>query len=185
MPKPPTHLSFLSTILKGWHRFWARWSKKRQEWQLTGVHIMVQSLVTTSSFIWMPTLWTPQKQAWACTTLFQLPWKTGAQSWRGLDSISHLMKWRYFILTHPAKCKITRTEFNWKRSDAFNLTQASNQFFFAFSFFSFFFLFGFCFIYPFIYRTELISGIRKCKVVKRNLQRKVQRQLVWLFTLKI
>ena len=138
MPKPPTHLSFLSTILKGWHRFWARWSKKRQQWQLTGIHIMVQSLVTTSSFILMPAVSASHKQAWACTTLFQLQWMTCIQSWRGLDNISHQMRWRYFILTHPTKCKITRTEFNWKRSDAFNLTQASNQFFFAFSSFFFF-----------------------------------------------
>ena len=34
------------------------------------------------------------------------------QSWAGKEGPSHLMRWRYFILPHPAKCKITRTEFN-------------------------------------------------------------------------
>ena len=178
MAKPPTRLSFRSTILKDWHRFWARWSQKRQKMQFLGIHVVVQCLVMTSSFILMPALWAPHKQAWARTTLFQLPWKTGALSWRGLDGLSHLMRWSYFILTHPTKCKITRTEFyNWKRSDAFNISQASNQFFLGFSLFIFFFSFFFFFLIFYVfffYRTELISGIRKCKVVKANLQRKAQ-----------
>ena len=41
---------------------------------------------------------------------FHLQWRTGSQSWRGLDVVSHLMRWRYFILTHPPKCEITPTE---------------------------------------------------------------------------
>ena len=131
MPKPPTRLSFLSTIMKRWHRFWARWSQNTQERQLTIVHIMVQSLVRTSSFILMSN----HKHPWACTTLLQLQWMTGSQSWRGLEGISHLMRWRYFIWTHPAKCKITRTEFNWKRSDSCNVIQTFNQFLLSFSHF--------------------------------------------------
>ena len=71
---------------------------------------MVQILVRTSSFILMPTLSGTQEHFWAVTSLFQLQWRTGSQSWRGLDVVSHLMRWRYFILTHPAKCEITPTE---------------------------------------------------------------------------
>ena len=67
-------------------------------------------------------------------TLLQLQW-TRPISWRGLEGIFHLMRWRYFIWTHPAKCKITRTEFNWKRSDSCNITQTSNQFLLSFSHF--------------------------------------------------
>ena len=130
MPKPPMRLSFLSTIMKAWHRFWARWSQDTQEWLLKGLEIMVQSLVRTSSFL---LIWN-QKHPWACTTLLQLQW-TRTISWRGLDGISHLMRWRYFIWTHPAKCKITRTEFNWKRSDSCNVIQTSNQFLLSFSHF--------------------------------------------------
>ena len=169
----PKRLFFLSKIVKGWHHFWVRWSQARQEGQLTGIHIMVQSLVWTSSFLMMQGDMATQKQSWASTTLFQLQWRTrAAQSWRGLEGISHLMRWRYFILTHPPKFKITRTEFNWKWSDAFNITQT-----FQFLFLSFFS----------INKTELISGIRKCKVVKRNLHRKAQLQpsnsknlIVWI-----
>ena len=138
MRKPPTRLSFPSTIMKGWYRFWARWSQNRQKGQFWGIHFMVQILVRTSSFILMPALSAPHKHAWVRTTLFHPQWRTGAQSWRGLDCIFHLMRWRYFILTHPAKFKITWTEFNWKWSNAFNITQASNQFLFSFFFFLFF-----------------------------------------------
>ena len=31
MPKPPTRLSFLSTILKRWHRLWARWKQEEKK----------------------------------------------------------------------------------------------------------------------------------------------------------
>ena len=130
MPEPPMRLSFLSTIMKAWHRFWARWSQDTQERQLKGLKIMVQSLVRTSSFLLIST----HKHPWARTTLLHLQWK-GSISWRGLDGISHLMRWRYFIWTHPAKCKITRTEFNWKRSASCNITQTSNQFLLSFSHF--------------------------------------------------
>ena len=130
MPKPPTRLSFLSTIMKRWHRFWARWSQNTQEQQLTIVHILVQSLVRTSSFILMPNHTHP----WVRTTLLQLQW-TRPISWRGLEGIFHLMRWRYFIWTHPAKCKITRTEFNWKRSDSCNVIQTCHRFLLSFSHF--------------------------------------------------
>ena len=158
MPKLPTHLSFLSTMLKDWHRLWARWSKDSNNWQFTGIQIMVQGLVTTSSL--MPQS-ASQEQAWARPTLFQLQWRTGSQFWRGLDSTSHLIRWRYFILTHPAKS--VQDNRNWVKLKAkwcINITQTSIQFLSLF--FSFF-----------IYRTELISGIRKCNwLVKRNHQKK-------------
>ena len=130
MPEPPMRLSSLSTIMKSWHRFWARWSQNAQERQLTIVHIMVQSLVQTSWLI----LRSNHTHPWARTTMLQLQW-TRPISWRGLEGIFHLMRWRYFIWTHPAKCNITRTEFNWKRSDSCNITQTSNQFLLSFSHF--------------------------------------------------
>ena len=136
LAKPPTHLSFLSTIMKGWHRLWARWSENTKHWQFTGIQMMVQRLVTTSS---LKPKSASQQQDWARPTLFHLQWRTASQSWRGLERTSHLIRWRYFILTHPAKsrqCKITGTELNWKRSHAFNITQTSNQFFFSFAFLS-------------------------------------------------
>ena len=138
-------LFFPSKIVKGWHHLWARWSQEGQERQLRGVHIMVQTLVRTSSFMLKQAEKGIQKQAWAATTLFQLQWRTCPQSWPDLEGwmgnndTSHLMRWRYFILTQPSKCQITRTEFNWKWSDVFNITQTSNQFLFSFSFFLFFF----------------------------------------------
>ena len=49
-----------------------------------------------------------QEQAWAITTLLHQQWRSRPQSWPGL-STSHLMRWRYFILTHLPKCKITQT----------------------------------------------------------------------------
>ena len=118
---------FPSTIVKGWHRFGARWSQQMQERQLRRLYIMAQSLVWTSSFMLKRRENTSQEQAWATTTLFQRQWRTrAAQSWPGNMVPSHLMRWRYSILTHPPKCKITRTEFNWKWSGAFNITQTSN-----------------------------------------------------------
>ena len=48
----------------------------------------------------------------AIPTLFQLQWQTSCTSWPCKERTSYLMRWRYFILTHPSKCKITRTEFN-------------------------------------------------------------------------
>ena len=150
MPEPPMRLSFLSTIMKAWHRFWARWSQNTQERQLKGFKIMVQSLVWTLSFLLIEN----QKHLWAGTTLLHLQW-TRTISWRGLDWISHLMRWRYFIWTHPAKCKITRTDFNWKRSDLCNIIQTFQSI--SSLFLSF-------------------LGIRKFEVVKRIFHWKVQRQ---------
>ena len=83
-----------------------------------------------SSFILMSN----HKHPWARTTMLQIQW-TIPISWRGLEGISLLMRWRYFIWTHPAKCQITRTEFNWKLSDSCNVIQASNQFLLSFSHF--------------------------------------------------
>ena len=99
---------------------------------------MVQSLVRTSPFLFLMTGKSKtQEHAWHSPTLFHLQ----SSFWPGL-SCSYLMRWRYFILTHPAKCKMTRTEFSLKLRDAFNITQTSNQFVFSFSFFllSFFLL---------------------------------------------
>ena len=79
--------------------------------QFTGFTVLVQSLVTTSSFILIPQKERTQKHAWARGTLFHLECMTSSRSWPGL-STSHPMRWRCFILAHPAKCKITRTEFN-------------------------------------------------------------------------
>ena len=118
----PKRLSFRSTIMKAWHRLWARWRKNTQM-QFTGVHVMVHVLATMSSLEIMPTVTTTQKHVWAIATLFHLQCRTRTQSWPGL-SASHLIRWRYFILTHPAKCKITQTIIIWERSNGeFNITQ--------------------------------------------------------------
>ena len=166
LAKPTTHLSFLSTIVKGWHRLWAGWSQNSKHWQFTGIQIMVQRLVTTSSL-------TPksasQQQAWARLTLFHLQWRTAPQSWRGVERTFHLIRWRYFILTHPAKS--VQDNRNWVKLKAKSCIWYHPNLFFSL----------------FIYRTKLISGIRKCKVVKRNHQKKAQRQrsnsknlIVWI-----
>ena len=65
-------------------------------------------LAWMSSLEIMPTVTTSQQHVWAIATLLQLQCRTGTQSWPGL-STSHLMRWRYSILTHPAKFKITQT----------------------------------------------------------------------------
>ena len=69
---------------------------------------MVQVLALMSLLEIMPTVTATQERVWAITTLFHLQCRTGTQSWPGL-STSHLMRWRYCILTHPPKCKITQT----------------------------------------------------------------------------
>ena len=104
----PKRTFFRSTIMKGWHRLWARWSQDSLGRQFSGFHILVQCLEMMSSF--MPTVTATQRQehVWVITTLFHLQCRTTTQSWPGLCS-SHLMRWRYFISTHPAKCKITQT----------------------------------------------------------------------------
>ena len=52
--------------------FLSKVKPERQERQLTGVQILVQSLLRTLSFILMPTLSADQEQFWAGPTLFQL-----------------------------------------------------------------------------------------------------------------
>ena len=86
----PMRLFFRSTIMKGWNRLWARWRKNTQEAQFTGFHILVQSLAIMSTLLIMPTVTTTQEHVWAL-------------------SASFLMRWRYFILIHPAKYNITQT----------------------------------------------------------------------------
>ena len=168
MAKPPAYLSLLSTIVKDWHRLWARWSENTNNLQFTGIQIMVQRLVTTSS---LKPKSASQKQACARSTLFQLQWRTRSQSWRGLDSTSHLVRWKYFILTHPAKS--VQDNRNWVKLKVMHLISPKlpiNSFLVSLSC-----LHGLV-LFLFIYRTELISGIRKCKVVKRNHQKKALRQ---------
>ena len=65
---------------------------------------MVQCLVLTSTLLIMPTVTASQSHALACTTLFLLQCRTRKQSWPGLTA-SHLMRWRYFILTLLNKYK--------------------------------------------------------------------------------
>ena len=74
---------------------------------------MVQRLVlactlflyeTTSTLLIMPTVTETQSHALAMPTLLLLQCRTGSQSWPGL-STSHLMRWRYFILTLLNKYK--------------------------------------------------------------------------------
>ena len=69
---------------------------------------MVQVLPLVSTLMIMQTVTATQEHVWAIATLFHLQCRTSTQSWPGL-STSHLMRWRYSILTHPAKCKITQT----------------------------------------------------------------------------
>ena len=91
-----------SAIKKNWIPLWVRWGG--QTGQFTGGHGMVQCLVGTSSLIIMPTVAAPHEQALACTTMLLLQCRTGTQSWPGLGT-SHLMRWRYFILTLLNKYK--------------------------------------------------------------------------------
>ena len=105
----PKRLFFRSTIMKAWHRLWARWRKDTQERQFTGIHLMVQCLALMSTLLIMPTVTTTQEHVWAFSTLFHLQCGTSAQSWPAWLGTSHLMRWRYFIFNHPAKCKITQT----------------------------------------------------------------------------
>ena len=72
--------------------------------QFTGGQIMVQCLVWTSTLLIMPTVTATHSHALAGTTMLLLQCRTGTQSWPGL-STSHLMRWRYFILTLLNKYK--------------------------------------------------------------------------------
>ena len=65
---------------------------------------MVQVLVMTSALIIMPTVETAQSHTLPGTTLLLLQCRTRIQSWPGLIT-SHLMRWRYFILTLLNKYK--------------------------------------------------------------------------------
>ena len=65
---------------------------------------MVQRLVGTSALIIMPTVKTAQSHALSGPTLLLLQCRTRIQSWPGLRT-SHLMRWRYFILTLLNKYK--------------------------------------------------------------------------------
>ena len=65
---------------------------------------MVHGLVWTSSLLIMPTVTAAHTHALAGTTLLLVQCRTRIQSWPGL-STSHLMRWRYFILTLLNKYK--------------------------------------------------------------------------------
>ena len=65
---------------------------------------MVHCLVMRSTLLIMPTVTATHTHALAGTTLLLLQCRTGTQSWPGL-STSHLMRWRYFILTLLNKYK--------------------------------------------------------------------------------
>ena len=65
---------------------------------------MVHGLVQTSTLLIMPTVTATHAHALAGTTLLLLQCRTRTQSWPGL-STSHLMRWRYFILTLLNKYK--------------------------------------------------------------------------------
>ena len=95
-------LYFQLAIKKNWIPLWVRWGG--QTGQFTGGHGLVQSLVMTSTLLIMPTVTATQAQALAGTTLLLLQCRTRTQSWPGLCR-SHLMRWRYFILTQLNKYK--------------------------------------------------------------------------------
>ena len=65
---------------------------------------MVHCLVMTSTLLIMPTVTATHSQALTWPTLLLLQCRTRKQSWPGLSS-SHLMRWRYFILTLLNKYK--------------------------------------------------------------------------------
>ena len=104
-------LFFQLAIKKNWIPLWVRWGG--QAGQLAGGQSMVQRLVLTgggglqektSTLLIMPTVTASQSHALAGTTLLLLQCRTRTQSWPGL-STSHLMRWRYFILTLLNKYK--------------------------------------------------------------------------------
>ena len=95
-------LFFQSAIRKNWIPLWVRWGVQTR--QFTGGQGLVQCLVQTSTLLIMPTVTATHTQALAGPTLLLLQRRTGTQSWPGL-SASHLMRWRYFILTLLNKYK--------------------------------------------------------------------------------
>ena len=72
--------------------------------QLTGGQGSVQRLVWTSRLLIRPTVTATHTHALAGTTLLLLQCRIRQQSWPGLRT-SHLMRWRYFILTLLNKYK--------------------------------------------------------------------------------
>ena len=95
-------LFFQLAIRKNWIPLRVRWGG--QTGQFTGRHGMVHALVMTSGLLIMPTVTTTHSHALSGTTLLLLQCRTRTQSWPGL-STSHLMRWRYFILTLLNKYK--------------------------------------------------------------------------------
>ena len=95
-------LYFQFAIKKNWIPLWARWGCHTR--QFTGRRGLVHALVGTSSLLIMPTVTAAHSHALACSTLLLLQCRTGSQSWPGLTA-SHLMRWRYFILTLLNKYK--------------------------------------------------------------------------------
>ena len=95
-------LFFQLAIRKSWIPLWLRWAG--QSWQLTGSQGLVQGLVLTSSLLIIPTVTATHTQSLASSTLLLLQCSTRTQSWPGLGA-SHLMRWRYFILTLLNKYK--------------------------------------------------------------------------------
>ena len=65
---------------------------------------MVQCLVIASTLLIIPTVTATHTHVLAHTTLLLLECRTRIQSWPGLCT-SHLMRWRYFILTLLNKYK--------------------------------------------------------------------------------
>ena len=95
-------LFFQLAIKKNWIPLWVRWAI--QTMQFTGGQGMVHGLVLTSSLLIMPTVTATHSHTLAGPTLLLLQCRTGTQSWPGLTA-SHLMRWRYFILTLLNKYK--------------------------------------------------------------------------------
>ena len=95
-------LYFQLAIRKNWIPSWVRWSG--QTGQFTGGHGLVHCLVRTSTLLIMPTVTATHTHALSGPTLLLVQCRTRTQSWPGL-STSHLMRWRYYILTLLNKYK--------------------------------------------------------------------------------
>ena len=72
--------------------------------QFAGCHRGVHPLVMTSILLIMPTVTKTPTHTLTLPTLLLLQYRTFTQSWPGLGT-SHLMRWRYFILTLLNKYK--------------------------------------------------------------------------------
>ena len=95
-------LYFQLAIKKNWIPLWLRWGG--QTGQFTGRYGVVYALAITSTLLIMPTVTASHSHALAGSTLLLPQCRTRIQSWPGLSS-SHLMRWRYFILTLLNKYK--------------------------------------------------------------------------------